>query len=168
MKRPVFPSMSLHPFALTVTSLVVMCVATLRPLILCLWYEAPCGKRSPHASGRLCSSYRVLFYSARMVGCCRGPWRGTRGIVSCCHLNQLAYPHQRGTWDDRAARRTDGIRERLGWQSGILNDRGWKPNGMHWNTLERPTAQRDTLVQISRAGVAARLNLSGKSLDDWI
>jgi hypothetical protein len=39
---------------------------------------------------------------------------------------------------------------------------------MHWYTFERPIAQRDTLVQISLAGMAARLNLLGKSLDDWI
>lgn len=40
------------------------------------------------------------------------------------------------------------------------------PKG-HWNTFERLTAQHDAFVQVSLAGMAARLNLLGESLDDW-
>ena len=90
------------------------------------------------------------------------------GIFACRHCYQLAYPSQRETWDDRAARRADRIRDKLGWEPGILNGNGWKPKGMHWNTFERLTAQHDAFVQISLAGIAARLNLLGESLDDWI
>ena len=90
------------------------------------------------------------------------------GIFACRHCYQLAYPSQRETWDERAARRADRIRDKLGWEPGILNGNGWKPKGMHWNTFERLTAQHDAFVQISLAGIAARLNLLGESLDDWI
>lgn len=90
------------------------------------------------------------------------------GIFACRKCHQLAYPSQRESYDDRAARRADTIRDRLGWQPGILNGAGRKPKGMHWGTFERLTAQHDTFVQRSLAGFAARLRLIGESLDDWI
>jgi hypothetical protein len=90
------------------------------------------------------------------------------GIFACRHCYQLAYPSQRETWDDRAARKADRIRDKLGWEPGILNGNGWKPKGMHWNTFERLTAQHDAFVQTSLAGMAARLNMLGESLDDWV
>lgn len=70
--------------------------------------------------------------------------------------------------DSPATRRADRIREKLGWEPGILNGEGWKPKGMHWNTFERLTAQHDAFVQISLAGLAGKLNLLGESVDDWI
>ena len=90
------------------------------------------------------------------------------GIFACRHCYQLAYPSQRETGYDRMARRADRIRDKLGWEPGILNGNGWKPKGMHWNTFEKLTAQHDAFVQDSLAGMAAKLNLLGKSPDDWI
>ena len=89
-------------------------------------------------------------------------------IFACRHCYQLAYQSQRETWDDRAARRADRIRDKLGWERGILNGNGWKPKGMHWGTFDLLTAQHDAFVQFSLAGMAARLNLLGESLDDWV
>ncbi|MEA3275952.1 MAG: hypothetical protein U9Q81_11800 [Pseudomonadota bacterium] len=89
------------------------------------------------------------------------------GIFACRHCYQLAYTSQRETYDDRSARRADRIREKLGWEPGILNGDGWKPKGMHWNTFERLTAQHDAFVTVSLAGMAARLDSWGISLDDW-
>lgn len=59
--------------------------------------------------------------------------------------------------DDRAARRADTIRRRLGWEPGILNGSGLKPKGMHWRTFERLQAEHDAHVAQSLAGIAARL-----------
>jgi hypothetical protein len=79
-------------------------------------------------------------------------------IFACRHCYRLAYPSQRETYDDRAIRRAAGIRKRLGWKPGVANGHGWKPNGMHWRTFERLTAQHDAFVQISLAGMAAWLD----------
>ena len=48
---------------------------------------------------------------------------------------------------DRAARRADRIRDRLGWPGGILEGSGWgKPKGMHWRTYERMSDEHDTFT----------------------
>lgn len=88
------------------------------------------------------------------------------GIFACRHCHQLAYASQREAADDRATRRADRIREKLGWLPGILNHNGWKPKGMHWRTFKRLTAQHDELVQISLAGLSARLDQLKEPLAD--
>lgn len=56
----------------------------------------------------------------------------------CRTCRGLAYPSQREDACDRAGRRADKIRSRLGWKPGILNTPSWKkPKGMHWTTFER-------------------------------
>lgn len=67
-------------------------------------------------------------------------------IFACRQCYQLAYPSQRETRGDRAARKADRIREKLGWEPGILNGRGGKPKGMHWSTFEHLTSHHDQLV----------------------
>ncbi len=80
-------------------------------------------------------------------------------IFACRHCYRLAYPSQRERDDDRAARRADRIRERLGWEPGILNGNGLKPKGMHWRTFERLTAEHDAFVQESLTGMAQRFGI---------
>ncbi len=80
----------------------------------------------------------------------------------------MAYPSQREEAYDRAARRADKIRERLGWEQGILNGKGWdKPKGMHWKTFQRLNIEHDAFGQKSLAGIAMKLNLLGYSPEDW-
>ena len=90
---------------------------------------------------------------------------GGAGIFACRHCYRLAYACQRETADHRAMRRADSIRERLGWQAGILNVNGGKPRGMHWRTFNRLTAEHDALVGASLAGMSARLGLIERRLD---
>ena len=90
------------------------------------------------------------------------------GVFACRHCYRLAYPSQRETQDDRAARKAERIREKLGWEPGILNGREWrKPKGMHWERFSRLAAQHDAFVQNALVGMAARLNLLGESIEDW-
>jgi len=89
---------------------------------------------------------------------------GGSGIFACRHCYHLVHTCQRETPDDRAARRADKIRDRLEWNRGILNDKGFKPKGMHWSTYQRLTAQHDVFVDVSLVGIAKRLGILEKLL----
>jgi hypothetical protein len=78
------------------------------------------------------------------------------GIFACRHCHQLAYPSQRETSYDRAARQADKLRQRLGWKTGIFNPKGFKkPKGMHWSTFERLNAKHDAFAKKSLVGIAS-------------
>lgn len=68
-------------------------------------------------------------------------------IFACRHCHRLAYGCQRERDYDRAARRADKLRHRLGWESGILNGSGCKPTGMHWRTFERLKSEHDAFLR---------------------
>lgn len=87
-------------------------------------------------------------------------------IFACRHCHQLAYACQRERGYDRAARRADTIRKRLGWEPGIFNGPGWKPKGMHWRTFKRLKAEHDAFVGISLAGMGEWLGLMERQLAD--
>jgi hypothetical protein len=97
-----------------------------------------------------------------------GAWRFSLAvpIFACRHCHKLAYACQRETDDDRAMRRADTIRRRLGWKAGIANPKGGKPKGMHWRTFERLTAEHDALRECVAGRVwRERLGLVTKRLD---
>lgn len=77
-------------------------------------------------------------------------------IFACRDCYRLAYPSTRETRGDRAARRADRIRDKLGWEGGILNGpEVWnKPKGMHWQTFGRLVKEHDHLVALALAGFA--------------
>lgn len=80
-------------------------------------------------------------------------------VFACRQCNRLAYRSQRETEDNRATRRADTIRLRLGWEPGILNGDGGKPKGMHWRTYWRLHAQHNEALDRALAGLGARLGL---------
>ncbi len=86
-------------------------------------------------------------------------------FFACRHCHKLAYECQRETDDDRAMRRADTIRRRLGWGAGIANPEGGKPKRMHWRTFERLKAEHDAFANASWAGMAKRLVLVNRRLD---
>ena len=81
---------------------------------------------------------------------------------ACRHCYQLAYQSQREAPDDRASRRANKIRDKLGWERGILNPIGWKPKGMHWNTFIRLMEQYRIESNQVWMGMATKLKLVDK------
>lgn len=80
-------------------------------------------------------------------------------IFACRHCKQLVYACQRERDDDRAMRRADTIRRRLGWCAGIANPPGYKPKGMHWRTYNRLLSQCTAFALASWKGIAKRFGL---------
>lgn len=86
-------------------------------------------------------------------------------IFACRRCHRLAYESQREAGYDRMARRADRLRDKLGWEPGILNGNGIKPKGMHWRTFELLKAKHDALVGESLAGMAKRFRLLDRFMD---
>ena len=84
-------------------------------------------------------------------------------VFACRTCHGLAYPSQNEGPSDRAARRADRIRERLGWECGMLNGHGPKPKGMHWRTFDRLVSEHDEWSEASCAYMVERLSrLAGR------
>lgn len=83
---------------------------------------------------------------------------------ACRTCYGLAYEVQREDETDRLARRADAIRDRLGWEAGILNPDGWKPKGMHWSTFWRLKAEHDRLKGGALCAWAKRLGMLGSTV----
>jgi hypothetical protein len=83
------------------------------------------------------------------------------GIFACRKCHQLAYPSQSEDPADRAVRRADRLRARLGWPSGVLEGAGWgKPRGMHWRTYERLCDEYDGFEDVVTRDCIARFGLA--------
>lgn len=100
--------------------------------------------------------------------CCPVPGCGKRVAVlyggryfACPTCQKLAYSSQREDEADRARRKADRIRDRLGWPRGLWNGSHWgKPKGMHWGTFERLRAQhRDLENTVNQAFIARAIAL---------
>lgn len=101
------------------------------------------------------------------IGCGRRVaklYLGGSGVFACRHCYGLVYDCQRESDDDRATRRAETIRQRLGWEPGILNLPGGRPKGMHRCTFERLKRTHDAFVGASVAGMARRLRLMERGL----
>jgi hypothetical protein len=70
---------------------------------------------------------------------------------ACRTCFNLAYPSQSEGAENRAIRRYNTIRRRLGWKPGFLNGYGDKPTGMHWRNFKRLKAEHDVFMNASLA-----------------
>ena len=101
-----------------------------------------------------------VWWRCPAVGCGRrvAVLHGGR-VFACRQCNGLAYRCQREADDDRATRRADTIRRRLGWQPGILNDDGSRPKGMQSRTFARLQREHNAHINAALASMSARLRL---------
>lgn len=96
-----------------------------------------------------CSNTLLIDWTACNFGGERAWWRcpacdrrvavlySGRAVYKCRHCLGLAYCSQRESETDLAVRRANKIRDRLGWDRGILNLPGGRPKGMHLKTYAR-------------------------------
>ena len=73
------------------------------------------------------------------------------GVFACCRCYGLAYTSSRESPSDRASRRADKLRVKLGWEPGILNERSGKPKWMRWRTFQRLSDKHDLYADRSLA-----------------
>ena len=86
-------------------------------------------------------------------------------VFACRNCHKLAYKSQRESPQYRTIRRADKLRERLGWQAGIVNQAGGKPKGMHWQTFWKMHASHDDHVRQALGGVWAKLGKTVSTLE---
>ena len=76
------------------------------------------------------------------------------GVFACRHCYRLVYRSQREPPRERAMRKADSIRARLGWPGGILDSGEWgKPKGMHWRTYHRLLGEYEMAAKKALAGL---------------
>ncbi len=90
---------------------------------------------------------------------------GAGRLFACRRCSGVVYASQAEAADDRAARRADRIRKRLGWPPGILNGPGVRPKGMHRKTYARLLEAHNEWVALALAGMARRLGLVTSRLE---
>ena len=78
---------------------------------------------------------------------------------ACRKCGELVYATQKQGAGDRASTHAEKLRQRLGWEAGILNCDGRKPKGMHLKTYQRLTHHHDALVQFSLDDIDRKLDI---------
>ena len=126
---------------------------TLRQVVRLETTSCTLGGSRPWFCCPTCSKRVAIIYGAGRLFACR-----------CC--KGLSYGSQNETADDRALRRADRIRKRLGWMPGVAHGHGPKPAGMRWLTFDRLCYRHDTLVHLSLTGMAKRMGLLRDQLQD--
>jgi hypothetical protein len=80
-------------------------------------------------------------------------------IFACQECHQLAYQSQRETADNRALRRAQNIRKKLGGSANMLTPFPPKPKGMRWCTYFRMTHQHNTFHRVALIGMAKQIGM---------
>jgi hypothetical protein len=81
---------------------------------------------------------------------------GRHGFT-CRTCSGVTYPSTRETHGDRAVRKADKIRRRLGWVPGVAHGHGLKPKGMHWQTFWRLVQEHDQNAGRFYAGAQTKI-----------
>ena len=84
---------------------------------------------------------------------------------ACRRCYRLVYPSTREDRANRATRRADKLRSRLGWEPGILNGEGLKPKWMRWRTFQALRRKHDNFVAYSLRSMRAKFGRFGEEFD---
>lgn len=106
-----------------------------------------------------------IWWSCPAIGCgrrCAVLYGGP--TFACRRCYRLAYASQREEPDDRARRRAEKIRRRMGWPPGMIHGIGPKPPRMHWRTFSRLVAEYRVFEQATTAGMVHLLERMGSKL----
>ena len=71
----------------------------------------------------------------------------------------VAYASQREVSHDRALRRAQNIRKKLGGSVNMLESFPAKPKGMHWHTYMRMEDQHNAFYNITLVGMAKQIGM---------
>jgi hypothetical protein len=82
------------------------------------------------------------------------------GIFACRHCHQLAYESQREQPHDRALRRAQAIRMKLGGSGSMADPFPGISKGMHWRTYERLRDEHDRANALYIGGLGRVLGLT--------
>ena len=80
-------------------------------------------------------------------------------IFACRKCHQLAYACQREVSHDRALRRAQNIRKKLGGSANMLEPFPPKPKGMRWYTYWRMTDQHNAFHRVALVGMAKQIGM---------
>lgn len=115
------------------------------------WTGCNYGGRRPWLLCPCCGRRVVILYGGAMF--------------ACRHCRKLAYKVQRETAGDRAIRRADAIRKRLGWPAGFLNGLGDRPKRMRHATFLKLLTEYNRLTQIGLQDWARQLGIMEGRID---
>lgn len=120
------------------------------------WSDCHLGGKRPWFLCSNCNKRVAILYCAK--------------YFVCRHCLKLNYQSTRERSFDRAARQAVKIRERLGWQGGVLSSTENKPKAMHWQTFNRLMTKYEKYSQKSFKGMRQYLGLQkgawGGELED--
>ena len=91
---------------------------------------------------------------------------GVGRLFACRRCKGLTYASQTEDDGDRAIRRADSIRKRLGWPPGIFNPAGSRPAGMHWSTFRKLSVEYERILGVSLHGIAKKLGFLDRLLGE--
>lgn len=83
----------------------------------------------------------------------------------CRHCLNLNYQSTRERDFDRAAKQAGKIRDKLGWEPGILNHIGGKPEGMHEITFHRLISKYERYTRRAYKGMMAYIGVDSTRFD---
>lgn len=86
-----------------------------------------------------------------------------RPYLACRHCCGLIYKSSCSTRADRLFEQAEKIRERLGWEPGVLSGHGGKPKWMRWKTFDRLVQRHEMYAEWSLYLTSCRFGFTGEA-----